>query len=81
MIGKETLMPSITRRTALLSGLAAPAIARAQPAWPQRSVRIIVPYAAGGGTDLTTRAVMESVGQRLNRPVVIENQPGIFDAI
>lgn len=74
-------MSPIPRRAALLGGLAVPALARAQPAWPQRPVRIIVPYAAGGGTDLTTRAVMEAVGQRLNRPFVIENRPGADGAI
>ena len=73
-------MTRITRRAALLGALAAPALA--QPAaWPQRPVRIIVPYAAGGGTDLTTRAVMEAVGQRLNRPIIIENRPGADGAI
>jgi tripartite-type tricarboxylate transporter receptor subunit TctC len=78
-------MNRITRRSTLLSALAAPALATplgAQTvAWPQRPVRIIVPYAAGGGTDLTTRAVMEAVGQRLNRPMIIENRPGADGAI
>jgi tripartite-type tricarboxylate transporter receptor subunit TctC len=78
-------MSPITRRAALLAGLATPVVispwARAQPAWPQRPVRIIVPYAAGGGTDLTTRSVMEAVGQRLNRPVIVENRPGADGAI
>lgn len=74
-------MPPITRRAALCGGLAAPALAWAQSVWPQRSVRIIVPYAAGGGTDLTTRTVMEGVGHRLGRPFVIENRPGADGAI
>lgn len=73
-------MIRITRRTALLSALATPALAQSST-WPQRPVRIIVPYAAGGGTDLTTRAVMEAVGQRLNRPMIIENRPGADGAI
>ena len=71
-------MPS--RRTLLATTLAAGA-ARAQTAWPSRPVRIIVPYAAGGGTDLSTRAVIEAVGQRLSRPVVVENRPGAGGAI
>ncbi|MCU0945789.1 MAG: tripartite tricarboxylate transporter substrate binding protein [Rubritepida sp.] len=65
--------------------LAAPALsalpARAQAAWPQRAVRVIVPFAAGGGTDLTARAVMEQVAQRLNQPIVVENRPGADGAI
>jgi tripartite-type tricarboxylate transporter receptor subunit TctC len=72
-------MPYVTRRTAILGALAAPALA--QPSWPQRPVRVIVPYAPGGGTDLTTRAVMESVGHRLGRPIIIENRPGADGAI
>lgn len=74
-------MLPIARRAALFGALSAPALAQAPSPWPQRSVRIIVPYAAGGGTDLTTRAVMEAVGQRLNRPFVIENRPGADGAI
>ena len=74
-------MSHMTRRTTLLGALATPIVASAQAAWPQRPVRVIVPYAAGGGTDLTTRAVMETVGQRLGRPVVIENRPGADGAI
>jgi len=68
-----------TRRAALLAALATPVLA--QTTWPQRPVRVIVPYAAGGGTDLTTRSVMETVGQRLGRPVIIENRPGADGAI
>lgn len=74
-------MLPIARRTALFGVLAAPALAQAPSPWPQRPVRIIVPYAAGGGTDLTTRSVMEAVGQRLGRPVVVENRPGADGAI
>ena len=74
-------MVPTTRRASLLAlpALATPTLG--QGAWPQRPVRVIVPYAAGGGTDMTTRAVMESIGQRLGRPVVIENRPGADGAI
>ncbi len=70
---------ALTRRATLLAALATPAVAQAN--WPQRPVRVIVPYAAGGGTDLTTRAVMETVGQRLGQPIIIENRPGADGAI
>ncbi|WP_158291980.1 tripartite tricarboxylate transporter substrate binding protein [Paracraurococcus ruber] len=75
-------MPS--RRALLAAALAAaPPAARAQDAagWPARPVRVVVPYAAGGGTDLTTRAVMDAVGTRLQRPAVVENRPGADGAI
>ncbi len=66
----------IGRRALLAAGgfaLAAPALAQAN--WPSAPVRVIVPFAPGGGTDLTARAVMETVGQRTGRPVVVENRP------
>ncbi|WP_158292195.1 Bug family tripartite tricarboxylate transporter substrate binding protein [Paracraurococcus ruber] len=59
--------------------LAAPALlarpARAQ-AWPTRPIRLIVPYAAGGGTDLLARALGEALRPALAQPVVVENRAG-----
>ena len=66
----------IARRAAL----AAPALlafpARAQPAWPQRPVRLVVPYAAGGGTDIFGRALGEALRPALAHPVIVENRAG-----
>jgi tripartite-type tricarboxylate transporter receptor subunit TctC len=51
--------------------------AQAQPAWkPDRPVTLVVPYAAGGGTDTTARAVSKQLGVIWNQPVVVENLPG-----
>lgn len=60
---------------ALLLALA-PLAASAQQAWPERPVRIIMGYAAGGVLDVITRAVMEPMRAQLGQPVVIENRPG-----
>src|SRR5262245_29131783 len=50
-------------------------VARAQ-AYPSRPVRIIVGFAAGGGTDLTARVIGQSLSERLGQPFIIENRPG-----
>jgi tripartite-type tricarboxylate transporter receptor subunit TctC len=45
-------------------------------AYPNRFIKIIVPYSAGGGTDVVARVIGEKLGERLGQPVVIENKPG-----
>lgn len=67
-------------RRALLGGaataLALPGLARAQAAWPDRPIRAIVPFAAGGTTDVVARVVAEATAQVLGQSVVIENRTG-----
>lgn len=48
----------------------------ASAAWPDKVVRIVVPFAAGGSTDLIARKVAEGLGQRLSANVIVENRPG-----
>ncbi|HYF20752.1 MAG TPA: tripartite tricarboxylate transporter substrate binding protein [Ramlibacter sp.] len=62
----------------LLAAAAASAGAavQAQPAWPAKPITIIVPFAAGGGTDVVTRAVAQLMGRQLNASFVVENRPG-----
>ena len=64
------------RRILTLGLLAAPATLRAQGTWPTRPVRIVVPYAPGGGTDVTNRAYAEALGQRFGSAFVVENRAG-----
>ncbi|MBL8675426.1 MAG: tripartite tricarboxylate transporter substrate binding protein [Rhodospirillales bacterium] len=69
----------IRRRTAALGGLAllsSAAGARAQAAWPEKPVRMIVPYGPGGSADQVLRIYGEKLTQAFGQQVVIENKPG-----
>ena len=59
----------------LVALLAAPAAVWAQ-AFPTKPIRILVPYPAGGTTDLMARALQDPMQKALGQPVVIENKPG-----
>ena len=65
-------------RRALLAAaalsIAAPALA--QPAWPDRPLRVIVPFAAGGPSDIVVRLLAPKLTATLGQPVVVENRAG-----
>jgi tripartite-type tricarboxylate transporter receptor subunit TctC len=50
--------------------------AQAQEAWPSKPIRFVVPYLAGGTTDLVARTTGDYVSKKLGQPVVVENRPG-----
>lgn len=66
------------RRTALGSMLAVPALAAPAYAqsWPERPVRIIVPYPPGGSNDTVARIVQPRLQEILGKPVVVDNRAG-----
>jgi tripartite-type tricarboxylate transporter receptor subunit TctC len=75
-------MARLARRSALAATalLAMPSLARAQ-AWPARPVKLILPYAPGGATDLIGRPWAEKLTQAFGQPFVIDNKGGASGAI
>jgi tripartite-type tricarboxylate transporter receptor subunit TctC len=50
--------------------------AAAQPNWPPRQIRIVVPFPPGGGTDVPARLIANELSGRLGQQVIVENKPG-----
>ncbi|MDR2625491.1 MAG: tripartite tricarboxylate transporter substrate binding protein [Zoogloeaceae bacterium] len=53
----------------------------AQESWPQKTVRLLVPYPPGGACDTVGRLFAEKLSERLGQPVIVENKPGAGTAI
>jgi tripartite-type tricarboxylate transporter receptor subunit TctC len=75
--------PSLNRRRLLAAGLgaglpliASPRFALAQASWPSRPVRIVVPFAPAGTTDILARALAPELTRAFGQAFVIENKPG-----
>src|SRR5262249_33727365 len=51
------------------------------PSYPNRAVRMVVPFRAGGPTDILSRVIAQRLSEVWSQPVVIENQPGANTAI
>ena len=72
-------MATISRRAALALGVAAPFIARgaaAQDAWPNRPIRLVIPFTAGGGGDSALRPLAAKMSEILGQNIVVENRTG-----
>lgn len=76
--------PRGLRRRAVLAALGAgtaaglPGMLRAQARWtPSAAVKMVVPYAAGGGTDVLARLISTQIGNALGQAIIIENKPGV----
>ncbi|HEY9345392.1 MAG TPA: tripartite tricarboxylate transporter substrate binding protein [Inquilinus sp.] len=76
-----TTLHGLIRRTVLLAGLAAcfalpGGMASAADAFPSRTVTLVVPFAAGGSTDLIARIIAEKMTEDLGQTVIVENKAG-----
>ena len=67
---------TIAKKIALLLALASTCGAAIAQTYPAHPLRMIVPFAAGGGTDIASRSLADGMAQPLGQPVIVENRPG-----
>ncbi|MDD2545581.1 MAG: tripartite tricarboxylate transporter substrate binding protein [Burkholderiaceae bacterium] len=72
----QRLHKALAATLLLASAAVGPLPAHAQGVWPDKPLKLVVPYPAGGNADSTARLLATHLGQRLGQPVVVDNRPG-----
>ena len=69
------MISRLIRNLALVVGAALPLVAGALD-FPNRPIRLVIPYAPGGGSDILARPVSVTMGESIKQPIVVDNKPG-----
>jgi tripartite-type tricarboxylate transporter receptor subunit TctC len=75
-IGRRDCMNPMFRWMTMLSATALSVSVWAQASYPSAPISLVVPFAAGSGTDAVARIVVKKLGERLNQPVLVDNKAG-----
>ena len=73
----KLLMPKRALRVALaIIAIAVAPVAPARADWPERPISLLMPYVAGGATDIAVREIARKMSDDLRQPIIVENKPG-----
>src|SRR5258705_11837335 len=78
---KIGIIDMFVRIASLVFSVCALALPASAADYPDRAIKMIVPFAAGGGTDVLARIIAQNLNSKWGQPVVVENQPGASGAI